>query len=64
MAQFFHPVHAVLDRDPPIKSGIFEDAEDGIIIVQTFSDDAVLDRFCITMNRIHFHFPQIFDGPA
>src|SRR5262245_13538581 len=51
-AQLFHPVFAVLNRNPPVESFFSQGREDRVVIVQSFADHAVLQVFRIAHRAV------------
>src|SRR5262245_28381322 len=50
--QLFHPVLAVLDRNPAVESFFSQGREDRVVIVQSFADHAVLQVFRIARRAV------------
>src|SRR5215470_10346030 len=61
-AQLFHPVLAVLNRNPAVESFFSQGREDRVVIVQSFADHAMFQVFRIARRAVLVL--QIFDRPT
>src|SRR5882672_839800 len=52
---------AVLDADPAVVAGFDHRAEDSVVVVQAFPDDAVLHELRVAVLRIPRHLPELLD---